>query len=420
MRRIAWPLAPGTLLVPAGLVAAVAFGLSLTNFGWRPEWPATSALVHEHLSITGPVAAAAAFHRWAALTRTGGLLAAARVGGDRPEHLLDFGRSWLVLAVAYTAGLLPVFVRTAASATHGGPDLGPILLGYLGLGFAVALGRFLAAVAPVPVLAVFVAVLVFLLLQLPQVVNDDLAAALPVQWSTPAANERETGLLFRGLALVAAGAAMVAATRPRRNLDQPIRAAAPVVGAVVVFAAFLAAAVVSPPERVAAAADPPRECRTTSGIEVCVHAAHAADLPELVDTVALLVQAYGTAPAAVAGVYDAAAVPAGGVPEDYVVLGLILDQTTRDTAAEEVAAAMAGRLGCRRLQQTGDHAGYAAGMGRVSELARWLRGQAGIALPGEGSSPSEGFFAQPPDRVRAWLAANDDRVAGCALGAAAP
>jgi hypothetical protein len=423
IRRVAWPLAPITLLVPAGLVMAVAFGLSLENFGWRPEWPATSVLVHEHLSIAGPVAAAAAFHRWATLARPTSMFAAARLGGtDKPEHWHSFLRVWAVCAVAYTAGLLPIFVHTAVSASYGGPAVGSILLGYLGLGFAVAIGQFLAAVAPSPVLTVFAAVLVFLLLQLPQVALKGFGAVLPVQWDTLAANEYETAaaLLFRGFALLAIGGAMVMAARLGRSPDRPARTALQAVGAVVVLVVFLAVSVVNPSSRVAAVADPPRKCQQANGIEVCVHAAHEADLSELVDTVADLVQAYGSRPAAVTGVYDAAAVPNGGLPDDYVVVGLILDQTTRETAGEDVAAGMAGFFNCLRGSRSagGDRVAFEAGKARANELAGWLRHQAGVVLTAAGpyQPTGAGFFAKPPDEIRAWLAANNNQVARCRYG----
>ncbi|MBP2328113.1 hypothetical protein JOF56_008498 [Kibdelosporangium banguiense] len=423
MKRIAWPLPPLTLLVPGGLVLAAAFGLSLENFGWRPEWPATSVLAHEHLSIAGPVAAAAAFHRWATLARPAGLLAAARLRGtEKPEHWVNFLRVWAVCAVAYTIGLLPIFIHTAISATYGGPAIGSIVLGYLGLGFAVAIGQFVAGIAPMPVLTVFVAVLVFLLFQLPQVVLRSFGAVLPVQWDTLAANEYETpaSLIFRAFALLATAGAMVMASRLGRTPDQPGRTALPAFGAVGVLAAFLVAAAVNPPARLEAVAAPPLLCQPRNGIEVCVHAAHEADLPELADTVSALAKAYGGKPAAVRGVYDAAAVPAGGLPNDYVVVGLILDQTTRDTAGEDVAAAMAGYFNCARAirSNTGDRVALEAGMARANELARWLRHQAGIVLPSAQpyEPPPSGLFAKSPEEIQAWLAANNTQVATCQNG----
>ncbi|MBW4717117.1 hypothetical protein [Saccharothrix obliqua] len=423
IRRIAWPLAPVTALLPAGLVLAVTAGMSVEHFGRRPEWPATSALAHEHLALVGPLVAAIAFHRWATLARPLGLFAAARLGGTgKPEHWANFTRVWAVCAVAYTVGLLPIFARTAADATYGGPAAGSILLGYLGLAFAVAIGQFLAAVAPLPVLTVLVAVLVFLLFQLPQVVLDAFGAVLPVQWHPLAANEHETAtaLLFRAFALIAIGGAMVLASRLGRSPDRPARTALPALGAVAVLAVFLVVAAVNPATRVTAAADPPRRCQPVEGVEVCVHPAHDADLPDLTATVAALVRAYGRTPAAVAGVHDAASLPPGEVPAGRVVVRLLLDQTTRDTAGEDVSTAMAGFAGCLRgIRVTGDRATYEAGIARAGELARWLRHQAGITLPSEApyQPPTTGFFAKPPDEIRAWLAANDDNVAQCRYGA---
>lgn len=422
IRRVAWPLAPITLLLPAGLVTAVAFGLTLENFGWRPEWPMTSALAHEHLSLVGPVAAGAAFYRWATLGRPTGLFAAARLEGtDKPEHWLTFLRVWAVCAVAYTVGLVPIFVHTAVSATYGGPDVGAILLGYLGLGFAVAIGQFTAAVAPAPVLTVFVPLLVFLLFQLAQIGVNSFGAVLPVQWTRVAANEYETtaALLFRAFATLAIGGAMVLAARLGRSPDRTARTVLPQVGAVAVLVVFLTAAAVNRPAPIAAVADPPRMCRQVSEIEVCVHPAHEADLPGMADTVAGLVDAYGRRPDAVAGVYDSAAVPTGGLPDDYVEVGLILDQTTRVSTGENVAMSMSGFFGCvRGVESGGDRAAFEAGMAHSAELARWLLDQAEIVVPSLGpyERPASGFFAGSPEQIRAWLAVNDQQVAECRFG----
>lgn len=415
-RRLAWPLPATTLAVPAVAVALVAFALTIPNFGWRSEWQVASALAHEHLSLVGPLAAATAFHRWALLADPGKLFAAARLAGtDRPEHWAGFLRVWLVLGVAYTAGLVPIFVHTAANATYGGPALGPIVAGYLGLGFTIAVGQLLAALVPVPVLSVVAALVVFLLLQLPQTVDRSFSAVLPVQWHELYLNESEnpTALLFRIIALTALTAALVGASRIVGRADRRVAVTPASAGAVGLLVLLLAVAAVNPPTRIRQDAAPPAECVPAAGLRVCAHPGHRADLAPMAETTAALVAAYGAAPPGITAVRDAATLPPGPPPPGVVAVPLALDQPADRAVATDLADAMAGARACARKSR-GDAVGSDVDTNRAYELSQWLLREAGLQTPDQPWTPAPGsFFDRPAAEVRAWLAEHGAAIVRC-------
>lgn len=283
-----------------------------------------------------------------------GSLTAARPGLEivgRPATVVSS-----VWTLAFVVGLLPHLLVGASRATTGGPDWLVLLSGVLGFLWFTLAGMALGVLVPtmvvVPLVGVVAAVMTY-----SQGLDQTLSTVLPVvqgPWASWGAYETTTLSLARsalfaltgGLLLVAAASAR-AGRRPLPLLP-PVRSLAALLPIPVLAGSMVAIDVVRSVE-----APPPQQvCREVETVRICVPRAAEDELPELAETTARMLSAYGRPITDVPLMVGSVVVDRRGVRGDgrsaapSVILHFYPDPQVRLQRTWEAAAALSGVRAC--------------------------------------------------------------------------
>ncbi|MBB5958454.1 hypothetical protein FHS29_005062 [Saccharothrix tamanrassetensis] len=412
--RLRSPLGAWPVLLPALAITGVVVAATGRMRSWPyQEWVQTSAEFHQQNVFTAPIAAAAATYfagRLLPPSRVFALPSAARAGRQTvAQHL---GLLIGVFVAAYLLGLLPLVVVTVSDAEHGGPDIGAMLTGVLGLALATAVGYLVGAVTR----TALTAPLSFVLLFGAAVVGssgDTFSSLAPVLYITPVLGSvQSTPFVVYRLAFLTVCAIAVVWTAVgllrRHRVSGRFRGAAALLP-LLLPAVLAVPPLLSKPALFAYEAEVPQVCRAAGGVEYCVHGGHRSRLDLLVAATDAAVQRYGR-PAPFTRVYDEAlrGRPVDGTDEwrpeapDTVLWIPIQPQNPTETRPVQAVYVLSGSGACRRLGDAADPESVRL----ADDLGGWLAG----------TVRSHNAFAGLPDSaVRQWIAANVDRIAGCTL-----
>lgn len=381
-----WPLGWTTVLFPGAVIALLSWigGRYITDQRYG-IWVTTSAQFHESLTFAGPVAAAAGCFFGARLAARRSLLSlpiSARTGLHTAVRHIIVVSAYCILG--YVLGLIPVLVFTLRSATAGSLDVPVAATGIVAIMLAVAIGYAIGVAAKSIFVVPLSALVVFLLLQFPNLLSSGWAGAIPVQMIIPDAGQYEnpTVVTYRIFFEIAAILAMVVVAGIIVHARPHYGRTFPVVAAVVVPLAILVVPVWYTPNLFSVETDAPMICRhTDQGVQVCVHAAHETDLAALTDTADVIFSSYGSIPGHAHAVYDRAL--GYSIPADrHGVLAVTVDPgpPSQSLGAQEIAFVLAGRTACS--PSSGDPETDEARVKFSDALSSWLSADSGTATPG--------------------------------------
>ncbi len=390
-----------TLAVPAAILGVISGGVailillsSIPLTGWAyADWVAVSATTREALVYAGPWLAG-----WSAWT-------AGRYLGPRsllcPPSAARSGlpvvaSQLILLSVAaltgFLLGLAPVLVSTTVRAEAGSLDWlvvagsAAVLLSFGALGYLIGCATPRAASVVIAVFVTFAAILL---------VDSWGPAVAPLRLSTPAAGQYENGVVavFRAV-FFAALAVVLTISASRLVADRSsVRQASSFLGLLILVPPLLLGMVARSTAQgsVLKEAQPAQSCTSVHNIPVCVHAAKAALLPSLAETVDRVMGSVNYQPAVpVTGVFDAALGRAGRT--DAVVLDLQTGggQDWTAWAAGDLAGYLAGYPACaHRGEFSGDQVSPALDQTAVSiAFSSWIASSAHFAPPQLNADPS--------------------------------
>ncbi|SFB63135.1 hypothetical protein SAMN05216266_13331 [Amycolatopsis marina] len=412
-----WPLGRLAVLQPSLVIIAVVLAQTWPRLAWPwQEWIQTSQQFHEQLLLAAPIAAAAGTYyagRHAAPDRIASQPWAPRAG--MPIVLRHLRTLTIAFTISYLLGLLPLVAVTVASADFGGPHVLIMLTGVAGLIAAITVGYLIGVLAGTAWLAPITLVVTFVLMQSPHI-EAALSAVTPVTHVPAALGETESvpltwyrlGLFTLITVVAAAVAARALARQHRWKVPSPTTTAA---------AALTALAVAIPlattPRLVTAEPAHPRLCRDVSGIEVCVHAGHRSQLPEIANAVTRIRQVTGDETWELRRLRDTAlATPTEDPRRPEATTGWIPTFPINDSAyyaASAVAYSLSGLDNC----DIGDTGEVSEQFSLAAELGDRLVRDAGYGLtPGE---PSGRFDEITVTQLRDWMRHHRETIHACQL-----
>ncbi|MFJ6674723.1 hypothetical protein ACIQMJ_26800 [Actinosynnema sp. NPDC091369] len=416
-----WPSGPVAVLLPAAAIAVVVLWGSGPMLSWPyQEWIRTSAEFHQQNAFAAPIAAAAATcvaGRLTPPTRIFALPVAARSGTPTVRrHLAVLVTSFVV---AYLLGLLPLVVATIRDAEHGGPSIGVMVTGLLGIVTATALGYLIGVLCRTALAVPLTFVLVFGVTLL-GTSGDTFAALSPVLQLEPGLGRTETlpfvayRLAFLSSLVVTTAWAAVKVLRNHRANSPlpPLKTLLPLVLPVLLIVPPL----VDKPALFAYEADPAQVCRTERDVRYCVHAGHRSRLDLLVESTDAKLVRYGAPTPKITKVYDEAIrghIPGTGDEwrrnNEGIVWIPIQPQSPAEANATPVVNILSGMSTCHlpRPGRPGPADPQATRL--ASEFREWL------IRPGD-TTPGSAFHGIPEPVVREWISSNRQKIEECSLG----
>lgn len=350
--RSTWlPLGVLPVAIPAVLVAVVAAAQGFARLSWpHLLWHSTSQVMHEHLLLAAPVAAAGATYFASRVSARGRITSqpyAARAGND---VLL---RSLLVLCVvfvgAYTTGLAPLIVLTIMRAENSGPGVLPVATGLLGMVVAVmagyAIGILLSSTWAWPLVLVGTFVALALPAEDPRLIAISPVTSweLGLQWTETTAFQlyRIAFMVLICILAVRVGSRALSRAKRWHRPSGPTFLIALVAGTFVVLPFQLDLTRIEWSEPSAA------ECERHDTVTYCVHPARASQLPSMRSGIDNVLAWTGTPGDGALEVLDAALATADDDTAAGVIwayLGPDVDPTT--SSAEDAAHFMSGSAAC--------------------------------------------------------------------------
>ncbi|MFD6948964.1 hypothetical protein A6A08_03020 [Nocardiopsis sp. TSRI0078] len=412
-----WPLPPAFVLVPAGLILAMTLAGTWDQFGWRAlDWVYLCAQVGAQARLPVVVAAGAAALVAGRFTRRSLVFAQPwqpRADRDVPLRHAAVVVGWCL--GAYLAGMLPLTFVTAAQGS-GTPDAVAVAGALTGF-VALTLLGYLCGVLARGLLAVPVAVgTVFLLTSLVFVSDSWTALSLQLPFD-PFLGRREAAALgpyrlgFFLLLTVAVAWTVAWLLRAPRRFSAVHGAAVAAVAVTVVLPHLH-------PFPLVVRAPGPAVCEEHGGVRYCVHEGHAEELAAITALAAPVFDAYGLTDALPRQVRDQSLArgdeevfdgPARGVLWLPVHPGWDPYQQVPAFAAEWLAPDVlrCGSEGVVSLDRNAEPQERRAAV--VHGLKAWLASQAF----GGGAHGDTLFADAAPDRVRAWIRQDRERLASC-------
>lgn len=415
-----WPSGPVPILLPAAAIAVIVLWGSGPMLSWPyQEWIRTSAEFHQQNAFAAPIAAAAATYvagRLTPPTRLFALPVAARSGAPTVRRHLTV----LVTAfvVAYLLGLLPLVVTTVRDAEHGGPSIGVMLTGLIGIVMATALG-YLTGVLCRTALAVPLSFVLVFGVTLLGTSGDTFAALSPVLQFKPSLGRIETmpfvayRLAFLSLLAVAIVWAAVAVLRNHRASSPlpPPKALLPLVLPVLLIIPPL----VDKPALFAYESDPAQVCRTERQVQYCVHAGHGSRLDLLVESTDARLALYGAPTPRIAKVYDEAVRGhLTGTGDEWrqndegIVWFPIQPQAPTEATATPVVNILSGMSACHLPRPGRPGPADPQAVELAAEFRQWLIGLGD-------TTPGSTFHEIPEPVIREWISANQRKIEECSL-----
>lgn len=398
-------------LVVAIMVFAVTFVGSRGMLSWPyQEWSQTSALFHQRLDLTGPVAAFFGAYFSGRLTPPSRVFARPKFQRDSLQFLRqNLLPLCLVIAIAYILALTPILVLTARSATYGSLDVGVALSGLIALFAITALSWLLG----LTVRSAFVAPVAFALALGTTIAGysgDTLAAIAPVLYISPTLGFHESGalVLFRtAFSFVVIVATLAVATgilsrreyrRQMPSLTHSMIWLAPV--------AFIVVGVWHTPALFVADSHLPKKCEEVSGVQVCVHDGHRSQLSSLVKAVRPIISAVGASNLPFDRIYDRALAGPTVRPDDSHTYYYDMSPTLPiGSNVSDLADVISGFDGC---QMSFDLNARNASTMNMRLLADRIQGTTG-------HYPDNPFAALSDDDLRTWITAHLAPVRACAV-----
>ncbi|PRW62296.1 hypothetical protein CEP50_16310 [Actinopolyspora mortivallis] len=422
------------VLVPGLLILAAALSQTSEMWSWRHQvWIHTSAKFHEEpLILAAPVAAAGAAYYAGRLTDASRIFAqpnSPRNDGQLvTRHLLTLCGFF---TGAYVVGMVPMVVLTALRAPTGGPHVLVMLVGVLAVVAATSVGYTAGVLTGTAWISPLMLVLGFLAIQLNGFSQGLFLPAVPVTHGIASLGEvpNTPVLLYRIAFLVLLSTATVIVAV--RSLSRPRRWKIPSLLSVGLVGALVFTILVplsgSSPKLYADAANPPRTCRTVSGVEYCVHSGHRARLDTIVSAARAVYEQYGSVPERASRVRDASlgeSTRTDGVTPARVTMHASNPPTMLTRSVQNsVAFRLVGTGACRQRYPERKQPARSGALVNSShpadiatELAYWLLGRAEKTAelpPRFGAVPA--FEGSDPQEVRAWIAEHERQIATCTL-----
>ncbi|WP_051772762.1 hypothetical protein [Saccharothrix sp. NRRL B-16314] len=413
--RLRSPLGVWPVLLPVLAITGVVVAATGAMRAWPyQEWVQTSAEFHQQNALTAPIAAAAATYfagRLLPPSRIFALPSATRAG--RQTVARHLGLLIGAFVGAYLLGLLPLVVVTVSGAEYGGPDLGVMLTGVLGLVLATAIGYLVGAVTRTAMTAPLSFVLLFGATALGSG-GDTFSALAPVLHIKPVLGVVQSTpfVVYRLAFLTASTIAVVWATVGlvrRHRANRRFRGSGLALLPLLIPAVLVVPPLLSKPALFAYEAETPSVCRAVNGVEYCVHEGHRSRLGIMIAaTDAALTRHGGSAP--FTRVYDEAlrGRPVNGTDvwraqaRDTVLWVPVQPHNPSESRPVQAVGVLSGLGPCHQLRGTADPESVRL----AGDLGRWLDGTA---------APGNVFTGMPDSSVQRWIAANGDRIAGCGL-----
>lgn len=411
MRRLVFPVPPGIVVVlVAGVIGCVLLHTA-SYFNWPyGDWAAVSAETHQGLTLAGPWLAGCCAWTAALFTVDRGILcsgSATRSGFQLVRAQLQVLCGWAV--VGYLVGLAPLLTVTTLKADAGALNLLVFADSIAALLAFGCFGYLVGCILPISLASVVAVIVSFAVV----LWSDPLGPVAPVWTFGVVAGQYENPVVavFRLVFFILVVVCCVAASAWWvRERTLPLTAV-PVAGLLLlVFPLALGAVAVhrSPP-LVLHEANPPSTCSHTGEVKVCVHAAKAALLAPLTDSVNDIRAALGPANLPTARVLDAV-LWVDPSPPATVVLQLQAQQPEgwRNAAVQDMAWQLSGAAACSANYGAITSADQLDAAAMSDGVSIWLASEAGATGSGLTTEPSAVMVAQrleqlPVQEVRSLL-----------------
>ncbi|WP_166353379.1 hypothetical protein [Phytoactinopolyspora limicola] len=350
--RSTWlPLGIVPIAVPAVLIAVLAAAPGVARLSWpHLVWHSTAQLMHEHLLLSAPVAAAGATYVATRISARGRITSQPYARRAGSSVLL---RTLLVLCAAFVGafvvGMAPLLVRTSLLAENSTPAILPMVTGLVGMIVAVVVGYTVGIVVSSTWVWPLVLVGAFVVLAMPAEMPR-LAAVVPVtswelglQWREATAFQlyRLTVLILIGL--LAARIAVRALKRVNRWRRPSALTALLTVGT----AAFIVLPFQVDLTRIEWAGPVDGVCEQDGQVTYCVHPARASQLGAMRSGTERVLAWTGVPDDDSVLVVDAALASADDDPSGGVVwIYLGSDVAPEQSSTEDTAYFMSGFPSC--------------------------------------------------------------------------
>lgn len=416
-----WPLGPVPILASAAVVTVVVLLGTGPMLSWPyQEWIQTSAEFHQQNAFAAPIAAAVATYfagRLTPPTRVFAFPVAARSGYHTARRHLSV--LTISFVAAYLLGLIPLLVATIRDAEHGGPAVGVMATGVLGIIMAITCG-YLIGVLCRTALAVPVSFVLIFGVTVLGTSGDTFAALSPVLRMRPNLGRIETypfvayRIAFLSLLILATVWAAVLVLRRHRagTWAPPWTAVLPLALPLMMIVPPL----VDKPALFAFEDAPERVCLEERNVEYCVHAGHQSRLQLMAESSTARLALYGSQTEKVTRVYDEAirgqAIGAGDdwrKSRDGLVWFPIQPQTATEEAAAPIINILSGVSACHLRRADFADPAVQQALQLANELGNWLdrRGK---------PEPGTVFYGISVPAMQEWIRVHRDEIDGCTLG----
>lgn len=411
MRRLTFPVPLGIVVLLVAGVAGSALLQTADYWNWPyGDWVAASAETRQSLILAGPWLAGCCAWTAARFTTNRGILcpaSAPRSGFPLVKAQLRVLIGWAV--IGYLAGLAPVLIFTALKAEAGSLNWLVLAGSLAALSAFACFGFLLGCILPLTLAALSAVLFSYATMLWP----EPLEPVAPIfDYGVGAGYEENVGVaVFRLFFFLLVAACCIAASSWwLRQRTSPMTLASLsgvlLLGLPVILGA---AAVQQSPVLIRHEANPPAQCQFTDGVEVCIHAAKAVLLDDVVDSVDRIHTAWGAEEFPIAKVLDST-LWIQPSPPGITVLDLQTENRSklRDFAVQQLAWELSGSGNCASNYETvtdPDQLDAAAMSGAAS---MWLATQAGVSNPDLFGNPDVLAIAQrleqmPPAEVRELL-----------------